>query len=54
MFFSILTKYASLIAIPFLLYYLLKDQLNKLAFFKNKYLNQLNFFLISILGLIKY
>ena len=44
MFFSILTKYASLIAIPFLLYYLLKDQLNKLAFFKNKYLNQIKFF----------
>ncbi len=44
MFFSILTKYASLIAIPFLLYYLLKDQLNKLAFLKNKYLNQIKFF----------
>lgn len=45
MFFSILTKYASLIAIPFLLYYLCKNKINNLSFFKNKPLNKIKIFI---------
>lgn len=45
MVFSIFTKFASLLAIPFLLYYLFKNKINTLKFFKNKYLSKIKVFI---------
>jgi hypothetical protein len=45
MFFSIFTKFASLLVLPFLLYYLIKDDLNKLIIFQNNSLKKLKKFI---------
>jgi hypothetical protein len=43
--FSILTKFASILAIPFLIYALFKNKLEAISFLKNKYLTKLKIFL---------
>jgi hypothetical protein len=45
MFFSILTKFASLVAVPFLIYYLFSNDLNNLLFFKNKIIKKIKSFI---------
>jgi len=45
MVFSVFTKFASLLALPFLIYYLIENYLNKLNIFKNNLLNKLKKFI---------
>lgn len=45
MFFSVFTKFASLVAIPFLIYYLSKNHLEKLLIFKTKFPEKIKHFI---------
>jgi hypothetical protein len=45
MVFSIFTKFASLLAIPFLFYFLCKNKMNNWSFFKNRHLNKIKIFI---------
>jgi len=45
MFFSILTKFASLVALPFLIYFLFMNKIEKISIFRNNFLKKLRIYI---------